>query len=88
MNYSNLSAILSLISVVSNIVLTMIIVHRLMKRGVKINFFLLRMLYPKYVHQYKKIIINETGRTPVIFYFWLITINAALIFAVIWFIQR
>ena len=65
-----------------NIILTMIIITRLQKRNVKINYFLLRMLYPKYVHQYKNLIVQETGQIPSIFYGWLISINVAAVCAV------
>ena len=37
------------------ITLSIMIVHEVSKRGVKINFFLLRLYIIKYIHQYRKI---------------------------------
>ena len=37
------------------------IIDFLQKRNVKINYFLIRILMWKYVHQYKKITLEETG---------------------------
>jgi hypothetical protein len=74
--------IIALASVVVNIVLCMMIVSELGKRGVKINFFLIRLLLPKYVYQYRKIMIEETGKAGGFFYGWIVSINGALVFAV------
>ena len=79
---------LGLISVAINIILTIIIVSRLQERGVKIDWLFMRMLYPKYVHQYKVLIKEETGKVPSIFYSWLVTINGALVFCIIGLILR
>lgn len=74
---------LALFLVLSNIVFTILIVSELQKRKVKINFFLLRLYIPKYVHQYKKITLKETGKVAVLFYCWLVSINLTLVLAVI-----
>lgn len=74
---------LALLSVICNIVITMIIISELQKRKVKINFFLLRLYIPKYVYEYKKINLKETGKVSPLFYSWLSTINLAWILAAI-----
>ncbi len=43
-------------------VMIMIIISELQKRPVKIIFFLLRLYIPKYVGQYKKLTLTETGK--------------------------
>lgn len=73
---------LALACIIANLVLTMIIIARLEKRNMKINYFLIRLLYPKYVHQYKNLIVSETGHTPSIFFGWLISINLAAVCAI------
>jgi len=52
-------------------------------RGEKVNFFLLRMMAPWYAHRYRKITREETGRTGPLFYHYVVSINGALVFAVV-----
>jgi len=61
------------------VVVSILIMNELQKRGIKINFFLMRLLLPKYVHQYKKITKKETGKVGALFYYWIISINLALV---------
>ncbi len=44
------------------VIFSMMIVHQLSKRGVKINFLFLRLLIIKYIHQYKQITLEESGK--------------------------
>ena len=60
-----------------------IICSDLRRRGESANFFLLRMMAPVYAHQYRKITMAETGRTGPLFYHWVISINAALVFGLL-----
>jgi len=66
----------------------MIIISELQKRKVKINFFLLRLFIPKYVHQYKKMNLEETGKVGGLYYWWVGSINLAWILALFGFIFR
>lgn len=75
-------AVTALICVVINIVLSIVIVAELQKRKVKINYFLIRLLIPKYVHQYRKLLEADGENAGGLFYGWLFTINAALLFGV------
>lgn len=79
----NAFILLALAAVAINIVCSMFIIHELQKRNVKINFFFLKLYLPKYAHQYKQISVQETGKVGSLFYVWLISINAALVFAII-----
>lgn len=83
MIWIDLLLILALMFMVFNVIVSMVIVHELSKRGVKINFILLRLLIPKYVHQYKKEIFQETGKGSILFYSWIISINLALVLCVV-----
>jgi len=65
------------------LVTSALIIGALQQRKVKINFFLIRMLLPFYAGKYQKITREETGKTGPLFYHWIISINAALVFAVI-----
>lgn len=88
MNASLLFFATALASVAINVVFSMLIVVELQKRKVKINFFLLRLLLPKYAQQYQQITLQETGKVGALFYGWVASINAAWMSAVIGFVLR
>jgi len=69
--------------VLFNVVFSIIIVNELSKRKIKVNFFLIRLLIIKYVHQYKTITLQETGKVGNLFYCWVGSINLALVCSVI-----
>lgn len=79
---------LALAAVAINIVFSMFIVRELQKRNVKVSFFFLKLYLPKYAHQYKQITLQETGQVGLLFYGWLVSINAALVFAIIGLVLR
>ncbi len=83
MNLSNLFLYLALAAVIFNVVVTMIIISKLSRRGVKINIIFLRLLFPKYVHQYKKMVMQETGKESPLYNFWLISINLAFVLCIV-----
>jgi len=83
MNLSNLFLYLALAAMIFNVVVTMIIISKLSRMGVKINIVFLRLLFPKYVHQYKKLVAQETGRGSILFYSWIIFINLALVLCIV-----
>jgi hypothetical protein len=62
------------------------IVHQLSRRGVKINFFLLKLLIIKYIHQYKQITLEETGKVGPLYYPCIVSINMTLVLALVYFI--
>jgi hypothetical protein len=80
---SNLFFILAFISVVSGVVSSIVITSLLSKRGIKINYPFIKVLIIKYVHQYRKITLQETGKPGPWFYSFVISMNLALVFAII-----
>ncbi len=52
------------------VVTTMLMMGQLQKRKIPINWFLIRLYLPKYLHQYSQIIKQETGKVPPLFYVW------------------
>lgn len=68
------------------VIFSMMIVHQLSKRGVKINFFLLKLLIIKYIHQYKQITLEESGKVGPLYYPCIVSINMALVLALVYFI--
>jgi hypothetical protein len=80
---SNLFFILAIISAVSGVVSSIVITSWLSKRGIKINYPFIRFLIIKYVHQYRKITLQETGKPGLWFYSFIISMNLALVCAII-----
>lgn len=68
------------------VIFSMMIVHQLSKRGVKINFFLLKLLIIKYIHQYKQVTQEESGKVGPLFYPCIVSINMALVLGLVYFI--
>jgi hypothetical protein len=68
------------------VILAMMIVNQLSKRDFKINIPLIGFLIIKYIHQYRKITLQETGKTGPLFYPCLASINLAFILLVVSFL--
>ena len=74
---------LALIAVFWGIVSAIVMASFLAKRGHKINILFFRLLILKYIHQYSEITTKETGRPGVWFYVYVISMNLALVFAIV-----
>ena len=80
---STLFFILALISVAWGIATSIMITSFLSKRGIKINYLFIRLFIFRYVRQYRKITIEETGKPGPLFYSFITSWNVALVFAII-----
>ena len=80
---STIFLVLALISVAWGIVTSVMITSFLAKRGIKINYLFLRLLIFRYVSQYRKITMEETGRPGPLFYSSIMAWNLALLFAIV-----
>ena len=80
---SNLFLLLALVSVFSGVFAQIMIVSFLSKRGVKINYLLLKVLIVRYVNQYRRITIEENGKPGPWFYPFITSMSLALLFAVV-----
>ena len=58
---------------------SMLICNYLAKRGEKLNFFLLRLKIISYASKYKSITREESGQTGNLYYWWIISVNLALL---------
>jgi len=85
---ANAALILAIVSVGLGIVFSMMIVHEVSKRGVKINFALLRLHVIRYVDQYRQLTRKETGKAGPLYYPCIVSYIMALVFAVIYLIVR
>ena len=77
-------ALLSLIFGLFYVVFCILIAKDLRKRGFKISILWLRVLIIKYAWQYYKVTLKEEGKVGYLFYLWLISINIALLFFIIY----
>jgi len=59
---STIFLVLALMSIVWGIVTSIMITSFLSRRGIKINYLFLRLFIFKYVSQYRKITMEETGK--------------------------
>ena len=80
---SDLFFILAILSAVWGIVSSIVISSFLSKRGIKVNLLFFRVLVLKYIHQYHKITKQENGKPGPWFYSYIISMNLALIFAIV-----
>ncbi|MHC4325965.1 MAG: hypothetical protein ACYSUX_16970 [Planctomycetota bacterium] len=79
---SNLFFALAVISAVSGVISSIVITSLLSRRGIKINYPFIKVLIIKYVHQYRKITLQESGKPGPWFYSYVISMNLALVFAI------
>jgi hypothetical protein len=75
--------VLAFVSVVLGVVFSMMIVHEVSKRGVKINVFWLRLYIFKYIDQYKRLTRVETGKVGPLYYLCVGSYVLALVFVII-----
>jgi len=79
----NVFFILAIVCVLCGVVSSVLIIAFLSKRGTKINYLLIRIYIYKYINQYRKITIEETGKVGPLFYSFIISFILALIFAMV-----
>jgi hypothetical protein len=75
--------ILAITSAICGTALMVIIASALSKRGVKINYVFLRVFIIKYIHQYRELTVEETGKPGNLYYPFVISMNLAWVFAAI-----
>ena len=75
--------IFTFISIAWGIVSTIAIANFLQKRGQRINFILINIMIFKYVKDYHKITKEETGKAGFWYYSFIISMNIALVCAII-----
>jgi len=83
MNYTIFAASIGAAAVIWHITATLMIYESLRKRSLKVSFLFLRFLAPKYASQYREVTRKETGKTGPLFYHWIVSINAALVAAIL-----
>lgn len=85
---SNTFFILAIASAVGGVVSSIVITSFLARRGVKINYVFIRVLILKYIHQYRKITMQENGRPGPWFYSYVVSMNLALVLTIVGVVLR
>jgi len=80
---SNYFLILAIVCVLCGVVSSIMITAFLSKRGIKINYFLIRIYIIKYTNQYRKITEEESGKAGPLFYSSVVSYILTLIFAIV-----
>ena len=80
--------ILAFVSLVLGVVFSLMIVHEVSKRGVKINFLWLKLHIIKYIDQYKQLTRRETGKVGPLYYLCIKSYVTALVLVIIHLIAR
>jgi hypothetical protein len=83
MNVPVILLVLAVLCCFWNIATSVRIYDFLRRRGVKASFFWLRVMAPKYAHQYKKMTAAESGTPGPLWLQWIVSINLAWVFALI-----
>jgi len=74
--------VLAILSALWGVVSSIVMALFLSKRGIEINYVFFRLLMLKYIHQYRKITMQESGRSGPWFYSFVVSMNLALVLTV------
>lgn len=85
---ANAFLVLALVAVGVGVVTSIMIVHEVSKRGVKINYPLLRLYIIKYIHQYGQMTRQESGKAAPLYHLCTGAYFSALVLAVAYLILR
>ncbi len=85
---SNLFLTMAFLGVAWGIVSSIAIVSFLSGRGMKINYLLIRVMILKYIHEYHKLTTQENGKPGRWYYSYVISMNTALICAIVGLLLR
>lgn len=66
-----LSGTIAIMCLLGFVVSNVMLMNELRKRKVKVNFFLYRILIFKYLNQYKKLTVEETGKPGEVYYLFI-----------------
>jgi hypothetical protein len=80
---SNVFLGLALPCAVVGVALMMAMAGALQARGQKINWVWIRLYIFKYIGQYREVTVQETGRPGPLFYPFVVSMNSALVLAIV-----
>ncbi|MCJ7680996.1 MAG: hypothetical protein MUP70_09750 [Candidatus Aminicenantes bacterium] len=81
---ANLFLTAFIISGFAFLILAIMMVHEVSKRGIKVNFWILRFTLFRHLNQYKELTKKETGRVGPLYYPAIVSINLTLVLLVVY----
>jgi len=88
MSLSTALLAIALVSAIWGIVDSILITVALDRRNIPVNMLLFRLYFFRYLNQYKKATLKETGRVGSLYYSFIIAMNIALVCGVAGLILR
>jgi hypothetical protein len=88
MALSNLLIGFAIFCALWGVVSMILIAEALRKRNMKVNWIFLKVLIIKYVGQYRKITLQETGKVGPLYYSFVVSMNLALVTGIIGIVFR
>ncbi|MGB2805613.1 MAG: hypothetical protein WBD64_12055 [Candidatus Zixiibacteriota bacterium] len=79
---------LAILSVLWGVVSSLVIASYLSKRGIDICWIFFKVLIIKYIGQYRRITVQESGKPEAWYYSYVLSMMSALLFAVVGIILR
>jgi hypothetical protein len=79
MNTQTVFVGIGVLAVLSNVVIWILIMAALDRRGYKTSILWARLLIFKYLSAYKEATRKETGKPGLLFYLWIVSINLAAV---------
>ena len=80
--------VVAIMSALWGVVDFILIAAALERRGIHVNMLLARVLFFRYLNQYKSATLSETGKVGPLYYSYIVAMNVALVCAVIGLILR
>jgi hypothetical protein len=81
MNFRDALLGLAILSILTNVVIYILIIAALDRRGYKTNFLLVRLFFFKYLSAYKEATLKETGKPGRLYNLSILTLLLALVAA-------
>ena len=79
MEISTVLLVVAVVSALWGVVDSILIAIALDKWGVSVNMVLFRLLFFRYLSQYRQVSLRETGKVGPLFYSFIISMNVALV---------
>ena len=79
MSLSTVLLVIALLSAIWGVVDSILIAVALDKRNIPVNMLLFRLLFFRYLRQYKETTLRETGRVGPLYYSFITAMNIALV---------
>jgi hypothetical protein len=88
MSLSTVLLVIALLSAIWGVVDSILIAVALDRRNIPVNMLLFRLYFFRYLNQYKRVTLKETGRVGTLYYSFVIAMNLALVCGILGLVLR